>query len=145
MPDPAEYVSQYSVLMFMGHLYLLRINLAAFDCLSATSAFSKNFDACEIPFICCTVPCSISSIFGASCFMNFQNSSNALKSDSWKSYLDNAIKQYNNNPISNAQKIQKWVLLGEDLTIQNNCMTPTMKLKRAKIYERFEKEIESMY
>jgi len=69
----------------------------------------------------------------------------ALKSDSWKSYLDNAIKQYNNNPISNAQKIQKWVLLGEDLTIQNNCMTPTMKLKRAKIYERFEKEIESMY
>ena len=69
----------------------------------------------------------------------------ALKSSLWKDYIQNAINNYNKNPISNAQKIQKFVLLEEELTIQNNCMTPTMKLKRAKIYKRFEKEIGSMY
>lgn len=69
----------------------------------------------------------------------------AINSEKWKSYLEGAIKKYNDKPISNAQKIQKYVLLREDLLIQNGCMTPTMKLKRSKIYERYEKEIESMY
>ena len=33
----------------------------------------------------------------------------AINSDKWKSYLEGAIKKYNDKPISNAQKIQKYV------------------------------------
>ena len=63
-------------------------------------------------------------------------------SDLWKNYIQKGIDTYNANPVSNAQKIQKFVILNEDLSIENGCMTPTMKIKRAKVYEKFAEDIE---
>lgn len=63
----------------------------------------------------------------------------------WQKYCQNAIDKYNEKPISKAQKIQKFTVLKEDLTIDNGCMTPTMKLKRTIIQKKFQKEIDAMY
>jgi len=66
-------------------------------------------------------------------------------SELWKNYIQKAVDTYNANPVSNAQKIQKFVILNEDLSIENGCMTPTMKIKRAKVYEKFAEDIDKMY
>ena len=42
-------------------------------------------------------------------------------------------------------RIQKFVILNEDLSIENGCMTPTMKIKRAKVYEKFAEDIAKLY
>lgn len=62
-----------------------------------------------------------------------------------REYVEQAVNKYNENPISRAQKIQKFKILKEDFSIENDCMTPTMKLKRAVIAKKFENEINSMY
>ena len=69
----------------------------------------------------------------------------AQLSDLWKNYIQKGIDTYNANPVSNAQKIQKFVILNEDLSIENGCMTPTMKIKRAKVYEKFAEDIAKLY
>ena len=69
----------------------------------------------------------------------------AINSESIKSYIDNGIKEYNLKPISNAQKIQKFVILRDDFSIENGTMTPTMKLKRSVIVNKYEEDINSMY
>ena len=69
----------------------------------------------------------------------------ARDSTLWREYIQKSIDLYNKNPVSKAQKIQKFVILGTDFTIQNNCLTPTMKIKRNKIYSLFEDDINGMY
>ena len=65
--------------------------------------------------------------------------------EKWLSYVKNGIDKYNENPISNAQKIQKFVIINDDFTVENNLMTPTMKLKRSNIHQKYKNEIEKMY
>ena len=65
--------------------------------------------------------------------------------EKWRTYVQTAIDKYNKKPISNAQKIQKFVILPEDITVENECMTPTMKMKRAIIAKKFQFQIDSMY
>ena len=69
----------------------------------------------------------------------------ARDSTLWREYIQKSIDLYNKNPVSKAQKIQKFVILETDFTIQNNCLTPTMKIKRNKIYSLFENDINGMY
>jgi len=69
----------------------------------------------------------------------------AINSEKIKSYIDDGIKEYNLKPISNAQKIQKFVILRDDFSIENGTMTPTMKLKRSVIVNKYEEDINSMY
>ena len=63
----------------------------------------------------------------------------------WQEYVQLAVDKYNANPVSKAQKIQKFVILPEDVTVENECMTPTMKMKRAVIAKKFKSQIDSMY
>ena len=65
--------------------------------------------------------------------------------EKWQSYVKSAVDKYNENPISSAQKIQKYKLINDDFTVENDLMTPTMKLKRAKIYQKYLRDIESIY
>ena len=65
--------------------------------------------------------------------------------EKWREYVKNAVDKYNENPISSAQKIQKYKLINDDFTVENDLMTPTMKLKRAKIYQKYLAEIENIY
>lgn len=74
-----------------------------------------------------------------------QDITSAIKSTPWMDYIQKSVDLYNANPVSKAQKIQKFTILDKDFTIQNNCLTPTMKIKRNKIYHLFDKEIKEMY
>jgi len=65
--------------------------------------------------------------------------------EKWREYVKNAVDKYNENPISSAQKIQKYKLINGDFTVENDLMTPTMKLKRAKIYQKYLSDIENFY
>lgn len=57
-----------------------------------------------------------------------------------------SIKNYNtNHAISNSQKVQDFKIIHEALTIENGMLTPTMKMKRSKIVEKYADIIESMY
>lgn len=51
----------------------------------------------------------------------------------------------NSDAISNDAKINQYRLLGSDFSVDNGELTPTMKVKRAIILEKFSDTIESMY
>lgn len=50
-----------------------------------------------------------------------------------------------NSNLASYETIKKYVILPEDFSIENGLLTPTMKMKRKKIVERFKKEIDSLY
>jgi len=63
----------------------------------------------------------------------------------WKKYLDDGIKDANTRAISNAQKIQKWRILPVDFTEAGGELTPTLKLKRNVVADKYAKEINGFY
>jgi len=62
-----------------------------------------------------------------------------------KEYIQNGIEKANRKAISNAQNVQKFVILSRDFTMETNDMTPTLKLKRRVVAEKYSSKIESMY
>jgi long-chain acyl-CoA synthetase len=50
-----------------------------------------------------------------------------------------------NSKYARVEQVKKFVILSRALSIDDGELTPTMKVKRAKVYEHFAKEIESMY
>ena len=54
------------------------------------------------------------------------------------------IEKLNNN-LSIIEKIKKFKLIKEEFTIENGMMTPTLKLKRKKILEKYKKDLEKLY
>ena len=54
------------------------------------------------------------------------------------------IEKLNNN-LSTIEKIKKFKLIKEEFTIENGMMTPTLKLKRKKILEKYKEDLEKFY
>ena len=54
------------------------------------------------------------------------------------------IEKINKN-FSKIEKIKKFFLIKDQFTIENQLMTPTLKLKRYKIIEKYKKQIENLY
>ena len=54
------------------------------------------------------------------------------------------IKKVNKN-LSKIEKIKKFIVIKEQFTIENGMMTPTLKLKRYKIIEKYKIELEKLY
>jgi long-chain acyl-CoA synthetase len=50
-----------------------------------------------------------------------------------------------NKNLSKIEKIKKFIIIKDQFTIENNMMTPTMKLKRYKIINNYKKEIEKLF
>ena len=50
-----------------------------------------------------------------------------------------------NNDLTNIEKIKKYILAKEIFSIENGLLTPSLKLKRHKIIEKYKKELESLY
>ena len=72
--------------------------------------------------------------------------SEALKCPKVKSLVENAIRDYNvNDSVSKAQYVQKWVFLPGDFTQAGGEMTPTMKIKRPKVVEKYTSYIDPLY
>ncbi len=69
----------------------------------------------------------------------------AMNDAAWKKYFDDGMAAANENAISRAQRIAKWVLLGSDFSEPGGELTPTLKIKRSVVAEKYSKEIEGVY
>ena len=58
--------------------------------------------------------------------------------------LDRAVAR-TNKAVSRAESIRKYVVLNQDFTIDNDLLTPSLKVKRAQVLDQFAPEIESLY
>jgi len=43
------------------------------------------------------------------------------------------------------EKVKKFKLIDQEFTIENGMLTPTLKLKRKKILEKYKKDLENFY
>jgi long-chain-fatty-acid--CoA ligase ACSBG len=62
-----------------------------------------------------------------------------------KTYLDAGLKRANGRATSRAQNVGKYVVLDHDFSIDSNELTPTLKLKRKVVHEKYESVIEDLY
>lgn len=69
----------------------------------------------------------------------------AKKDPKVKKLIEEAIKKVNSKTISRASRVQKWLILDGDFTINGGELTPSMKLKRKVTEKKYIKEIESLY
>ena len=67
-----------------------------------------------------------------------------LDKDNIKKLIANEIKKATVN-FAPFEKVKAFTLLPESFTIENSMLTPTLKLRRPKIIERYRSEIDSMY
>jgi len=61
-----------------------------------------------------------------------------------KENLEKEIENINKN-LSKVEKIKKFFIIKENFTIENGMMTPTLKLKRFKIINKYKKNFENLY
>uniref|UniRef100_A0A674NBK3 Long-chain-fatty-acid--CoA ligase ACSBG2 n=1 Tax=Takifugu rubripes TaxID=31033 RepID=A0A674NBK3_TAKRU len=59
--------------------------------------------------------------------------------------IQEGINRVNEKSASNAQRIQKWTVLGRDFSITSGELGPTMKLKRPEALKIYKEEIEEFY
>jgi long-chain-fatty-acid--CoA ligase ACSBG len=71
--------------------------------------------------------------------------SEAAKCPKWKKYIDNGMKEGNSKTTSNAQIVQKWVMLPVDFSEKAGDLTPTLKLKRNVVSDKYAQLIDAMY
>lgn len=65
--------------------------------------------------------------------------------DKFTEYFNTTLKLANENATSRAQNVQKWVILDKDFTIPGGELTPTLKLKRRVVDEKYSAVIEELY
>jgi long-chain-fatty-acid--CoA ligase ACSBG len=71
--------------------------------------------------------------------------SEAAKDPQVNEYLEIGRKKYNDEALSKAQRVQKWVILPVDFSVPGGELTPTMKLKRSIVHKKYAAEIDSLY
>ncbi|TMS20272.1 Long-chain-fatty-acid--CoA ligase ACSBG2 [Larimichthys crocea] len=59
--------------------------------------------------------------------------------------IQEGINRVNEKAISNAQRIQKWIILDRDFSISGGELGPTMKLKRPVVAKMYKEQIENFY
>ncbi|XP_062452372.1 long-chain-fatty-acid--CoA ligase ACSBG2 [Rhea pennata] len=59
--------------------------------------------------------------------------------------IQKGISAVNERAVSNAQKVQKWVLLEKDFSLFGGELGPTMKLKRAVVAQKYKDQINQFY
>lgn len=65
--------------------------------------------------------------------------------EKWKKYIDDGMKVANKKTTSSAQIVQKWVWLPVDFSEKAGDLTPTLKLKRNVVNEKYQELIDSIY
>ena len=61
-----------------------------------------------------------------------------------KKEIENYLEKLNKS-LSLVEKVRKFKLIKEEFTIENGMLTPTLKLKRKKILEKYKNELEKLY
>ena len=57
----------------------------------------------------------------------------------------NLIIKEVNNKLSTTEKIRKFIIVQDDFTQENGLLTPTMKIKKSLVFEKFKKQIENFF
>ena len=73
-----------------------------------------------------------------------RDSSDAQNCDKFRAYFQKQVDQVNTK-LARVQTIKRWTVLPEEFTPQTGELTPTMKLKRRVVNERYSAQIEAMY
>ncbi len=73
-----------------------------------------------------------------------KNSAEAAKCEKFNAYVQGKVDEINKT-LARVQTIKRFVILPEELSVEGDELTPTMKLKRRIVHEKYAKEIESMY
>lgn len=60
-------------------------------------------------------------------------------------HVEGGVKKANDKAISRAQKVQTFAILGEDFSVENGLLTPTLKLKRKEVLKKYADIIENFY
>jgi long-chain-fatty-acid--CoA ligase ACSBG len=71
--------------------------------------------------------------------------SEAAKDEKWIEYFNAGMKAANAKTTSNAQIVQKWTMLPTDLSEKAGDLTPTLKVKRNVVNEKYADLAETMY
>jgi len=50
-----------------------------------------------------------------------------------------------NQQVSNVEAIKRWTILPTEWTVESEELTPTLKLKRRVVHQKYAEEIESLY
>ena len=58
--------------------------------------------------------------------------------------IKDEIEKINKN-LSKIEKIKKFIIIKNQFTIENNMMTPTLKLKRYKIIEAYKTQLKNLF
>ena len=61
-----------------------------------------------------------------------------------KSIVDSALDHVNRQ-LSTIEKIKNYIIVDEEFTIENEMMTPSMKIKRYKVLEKYEEALRALY
>ena len=64
--------------------------------------------------------------------------------DENKKDIENFLENLNKN-LSLVEKVKKFILIKQEFTIDNGMLTPTLKLRRKKILEKYKEELEKLY
>ena len=76
---------------------------------------------------------------------NKENSLSALvKDEDYNKTIKEIISKVNNN-LSVIEQVRKFILIDHEFTIENDMMTPTMKVKRYKVKSVFGDQLENLY
>lgn len=73
-----------------------------------------------------------------------RDSASAAKCEKFKAHLQKQVDEVNST-LARVQTIKKFIILPEEFTVEGGELTPTMKMKRRIINEKYGKEIEGMY
>ena len=50
-----------------------------------------------------------------------------------------------NKSLSSIEQIRKFILIDHEFTIENNMMTPSMKVRRFKVKDMYKQKLENLY
>ncbi|XP_072037925.1 long-chain-fatty-acid--CoA ligase ACSBG2-like isoform X2 [Amphiura filiformis] len=69
----------------------------------------------------------------------------AEKCEKVKQHIQEGVNKYNAVATSNAQKVQKWIILRKDFSIPGGEIGPTLKLKRPVVNKKYKDAIDGIY
>ena len=73
-----------------------------------------------------------------------ENFSQIIKDEDFIKFIKQVTIRVNNN-ISAIEQVRKFILIDEEFTIENGMMTPSMKIRRFKVKEKYKENLENLY
>jgi long-chain acyl-CoA synthetase len=77
---------------------------------------------------------------------NSQNESleSIIKDNEFNKLIKEVITKVNKN-LSVIEQVRKFILIDHEFTIENSMMTPSMKVRRFKVKDKYGEELENLY